>query len=191
MEDWNLEENYYLKRRQSEDHVYGKPHKNLEYRRLELKKQKEFRKQMRFSNDKYTFLQYLPLILNWLGKTKGVKQNEILLLLYLQPLMLFQKRDFLNACKQLGFPQRHFMEFKDKKLITRYTPDKTPYYRLTNKSLHWVTQLYDMTLMDKSFPMEFRHNGLVTEKEKDQDRGIMDSLLEFNKKVKEKAENKT
>ena len=191
MEDWHLVKNYHLDRRDAEKHIYKKVNEKLEYRRLELKKQIEFKKQMRFSNDKYTFLQYLPLIFNWLGRTKGIKQNEVLLLLYLQPLMIFQKRDFLNACKQLGFPQRHFIEFKERKLITVYTPDKAPYYRLTNKALLSVTTLYDMVLLDKPFPMDFRFNGLVTQKESDQDKGIMSSLLEFNKKVKEKSENKT
>lgn len=189
----SIEEEYLLERRQKEGHFYKIINDRLIIQRQPQRKQMEFKKKIKFSVDDYTFLQYLPLIFEWITRTKKISQRDLNSLIYLQPLIVFTHAQFMRAQKQLGYADfTSWQRMKTEGWVSVYSQKgRRKHWCLSVKSSNLITLFYKTVMMEKPFPLDYRFNALVERYEVKQDKVVMDSLLEFNKRVQEKRENKT
>lgn len=186
-----------LRRREGENDLEETIHKKLKVKRKTLKKQKKLKIKYRTFTGDYTFLQYLPLLYLWATETKGIRRRDLDMLFYLSPLMVFQPKQLLEAQAKHGFRDpRMITRFKKGGWIRVYSTDSSKgftriYYTLTRKSSDLISKMYSMLLLEEPLPMHYNNNSLVARYESKKDENVMSALLEFNRRVREKAENKT
>lgn len=187
------EEEKRLRRREEEGGFYETVHKKLALRRNPLKKQKKLKVKIRTAKDQYTFLQYLPLIYLWALKTKDLRRKDLDILFYLHPLIVFQSGQIIEAQKGHGFNDRQMMgRFKKGGWVKIYSKEGVKvYYTFTYKASGLISKIYRMLLMEEPLPMHYNNNSLVDKYDSRQNKKVMDTLNEFNRRVMKKAENKT
>jgi len=187
------EEEKILKRREGEDSLFEIVNEVLTLRRKPLKRQKKLKLKVRTSLDEFTFLQYLPLLYLWAVETKGITRKDLDTLFYLQPLIVFTAAQIVTAQKELGRHDPKMVgRLKTKGWISVYSKYKTNInYILSNKASGLITKMYKMMLLERPLPMHYNKNFLVARNPSKQDGNIMEALKEFNRRVREKAENKT
>jgi len=185
------EDSKLLKRRTQENHLFEALGKNLKLQRLPLKKQKKFRKKIRISRADYTFLQYHGLVFRYVMKTFKISMNDLSLLLYLHPLVLFTSTQFYKCQRQLSFNDNRAMgRLKRGGFVALYQKVKTvKHYTLTHRANKMITNMYEQFLSERPISMDPRYNAIMNGEEK-RDQKMIELLEEFNRKVREKVEKK-
>lgn len=176
-------------RHQEENHYTKIITPNLTVKRLSLDKQKEFKSKLKLSNDNYIFLGDLPLILQWASKTKNIKKSDLMLLLYIQVKIVFRYSEFKLIQKHLGrTSDATWSRLRADGWIGFYSRHKKfKHYCLSNKACHLITKIYKLILLEDTFPLDYQHNSFISRDVSKQDNEILEVLLEFNRRVRNKV----
>jgi predicted transcriptional regulator len=135
--------------------------------------------------ESYSFLQYIRVIFHWAKKNTGLPRPHIELLLYLQPLGIFKKKDFSFFCRLVQVYQiKLFTKLVEQGWIEEWRPTKkhkgqAALYKLTSKADHLCTRIHKMCIGEEKIP-ESKSNALATS-DKPIDRYYMNVIKQMNK----------
>lgn len=172
-------------RRNTEDNVYVELSRTLAIRRLELAKQKKYKKKVRTSKLEYTFLQYHSMIWKWALANNDISRVELEMLLYISTLITFNRVEFVEAQKELGsFTPKMLPNMIDKGWIIIWSKLRNkPIYTLSHKASYFVARLHKMYMLEEQIPMCTKRNVIAAKKTK-KDEALMSLFTKFNNKIK-------
>lgn len=138
--------------------------------------------------ESYSFLQYLRIVMHWAKKSSGLSRPHIELLLYLQPLGIFQKGDFSFFAKVIQvYQHRLFQTFIDEGLIKKWRSAKSnkrqsALYCLTPKADTLCTRIHKMCIGEEQIPESA--NNPFNKSQRPIDKYYMDIIKKMNEKNK-------
>jgi len=175
------------KRRKSEDFIHERLEKDILFKRMPLKKQKDYKKKIRTSNMEYNFLQYSHMIRMWARRNYKLSARELDVLFYLYPLQIFTSGQFLQATKEMGINDYTlFRRLRKEGWINLWSKSGAKHYHvLSHKANELVKKMHKMCMLEEEIPMSERRNVIVRSRKK-QDQQLVDLFNIFNNKVREK-----
>lgn len=131
-----------------------------------------------YRRKRVNFLRIYPLIREAIAAVKGIKKSDIDVILYLDDLVYFTKKQFKSGIYWGGWDLRRFNRLEDNELIDRIPGTGTgkgnpTRYKLALKGRTMVTNIYKMCYEEKEIPEStsinpimrrktFRHNKMAT-----------------------------
>jgi len=179
-----LEERF-NKRRRYEGFIHEKLEKNILFKRMPLKKQKEYKQKVRTSNMEYNFLQYSHMIRTWARRNHSLTARQLDILFYLYPIHIFTSGQFSKFMKELGINDYTiFKKMKKEGWIAMWSKSGSKiYYVLSHKANELMKKMHKMCMLEEEVPMSARRNVIVRSRDK-KDQQLVDLFKVFNEKVK-------
>lgn len=183
------------RRRETMDPYYGVIVSNSLYmERFEMKHQKEI--QRRTVSSPFNFLQYWNIVSRCTVASYGISRQDLEFLLYLQPVMLFTRKEFKAIERSYGITDyRRFDNLKEGGYITYHSEHaqldgrkqgKATIWTISHKSNKMITSIHRRLLFLEPLPESIGKVGKIKKEVDNYDR----LLEEFNKKVREKQAEK-
>lgn len=174
-----------IKRRRYEGFIHERLEKEILFKRMPLKKQKQYKQKIRTSNMEYNFLQYSYIIRRWARKNYKLTDRQLDILFYLYPIHIFTSGQFSKFLKELGISDyTMFKKMKEQGWLTVWNKSGSKvYYVLSHKGNELVKKMHKMCMLEEEIPMSERRNVIVRSKDK-KDQQLVDLFKVFNDKVK-------
>lgn len=170
------------KRRESEDSLYEVIDENIVLRRPEMRKQKR----LKMSKMDFNFLQYHHIIFKWVTTNYELSLTETSVMLYIHPLSVFTRNEFVECQKELGASNHNFFNKLQKGgWITKWSKSGSKqFYSFTNKANTLIARMHKMFLLQEVIPTSPRRNIAARKTDKNSEI-LMDLFKKFNQKVSE------
>lgn len=177
-------------RRENEDYIEQKIGKTILFKRFPMKKQKAFKRKTRLTHADYNFLQYSRPIKMWAKTAFGLKDRELDVLLWLFPLNIFSRKEFLYELDKIGIRDYRIMDnLRKEGWVQNWKKDGAlQYYVLSHKANDLIKRIHRMYMFEEPIPMSERRNPLVANA-KSKDKSLMEMFKAFNQKVLENTSN--
>lgn len=174
------------KRRKHEGFIHERIEKDILFKRMPLKKQKEYKDKVRISNIDYTFLQYSYMIRTWATRNYKISPRHLDALLYLYPISIFTTSQFNKSMKELGMNDYTILKkLRDGGWISLWSKSgNKKYHVLSHKANELIKKMHKMFILEEEVPMSARRNVIVRSRKKT-DQQLVDLFKIFNDKVKE------
>ena len=178
------------RRRETMDAYYGVIASNSLYmERFEMKQQKEI--QRRIVSSPFNFLQYWNIVSRCTIASYGISRQNLEFLLYLQPVMLFTRKEFKAIEKSYGITDhKRFDTLKKGGYITYHSEHvqldgrkqgKATIWTISHKSNKMITSIHRRLLFLEPLPKGVSKVSKIKKKINNYDK----LLEEFNEKVRE------
>ncbi|QQV89706.1 hypothetical protein Calle1_24 [Cellulophaga phage Calle_1] len=176
-----------IKRREHEGFVHERITEDILFKRMALKKQKDYKKKVRVANLDYNFLQYSYMVREWAKRNHNLTDRQIGILFYIYPLQIFTVQQFKDAIKEMGISD--YTQFgklrKDGWIIEWAKSERIKYFVLSHKGNELMKRCHKMFMLEEEIPMSARRNVIVRSNKK-ADEGLIGLFKLFNDKVKNK-----
>ena len=154
-----------------------------------MKRQAKLKGAVRTSKIEFNFLQNDYIIKKFIKKKYNVSDDELSILLYLYPILVFSNNQFLDMLKELDIPPSGKRNnLMSKGFITKYSSDKwVIYYTLTHKAMSMIKRMHRMYLLEEEIPLAYSNNHFARSPKKENVQ-MVELFRKFNEKVKENTE---